>query len=167
MSLGLAEDAYTGTVFLECLVKIIGQQRAVYGCLGLCRREDDGRGAGMLKMDGRDGQPHHGTEMQLKLGEIGGVAKGDHARVVRPWRQFAEDDFALTGQEELNTPDAGTREGFRHLVGHCLGLLQGLVADLIGLPRLAVVAAFLHMTDGRAEQRGPAVLLGNGKQGEL
>ena len=43
VGLGLAEDADAGTVFPQCLVKIIGQQRAVHRCLGLGWREDDSR----------------------------------------------------------------------------------------------------------------------------
>ena len=90
-----------------------------------------------------------------------------HTRVMRTRRQFAEDDLALLRQEELNTPDTCTRQCLCHLVGHHLRLLQCFVTNLIWLPRFAVVAAFLHVTDRRTEQRRPAVLLGHSEQSKL
>ena len=90
-----------------------------------------------------------------------------HSCVVRTWRKFAEDDLALLGQEELNAPDAISGQGFRYLVGHRLCLFQGLIANLIRLPRLTIVATLLHVADRRAEQCWPPVLLGDGEEGEL
>ena len=88
----------------------------------------------MLQMDGGDGQTHHGAEMELKLTEVRGVTEGHHTRVVRTRTELREDHLALFGEEELHAPDTGTCQGLRHLVGHHLGLFQGLVADLIRLP---------------------------------
>ena len=118
-------------------------------------------------MDASNGKAENCTQMKLELREVGGVTEGDHTRVVRTRGQLREDNFALLRQEELHAPDACTRQGFRHLVGHVLSLFQCLVTYLIWLPRLTIVAAFLHMSDGRTEERGPAMLLGDGEEREL
>ena len=47
-----------------------------------------------------------------------------------------------------------------------LGLAQRLLRNGVRHPTLAVVATLLHMTNGRAEERG-TVFLGYGEQGEL
>ena len=47
-----------------------------------------------------------------------------------------------------------------------LCLFQCLWCYLVGLPTLAVVAALLHVSDGRAEER-LAVFLSDGEQGKL
>ena len=39
----------------------------------------------MLKVNACDRQTHDSTEMELKLRQVGGVAKGNHACVVRTW----------------------------------------------------------------------------------
>ena len=120
----------------------------------------------MLKMDGRDVQPHHSTEVKLKLAEIGAMTQRHHTRVVRTGTELREDDLALFGEEELHAPDAVACQGLRHLSSDVLCLLQRLVADGVGHPTLAIVAAFLNVADRRAEDRWP-MFLGNSQQSEL
>ena len=120
----------------------------------------------MFQVDACNREAHHGTEVEFKLAEVGGMAQSDHASVVRTGRKFAEDDFPLLGEEELHAPDTGTSECLSHLVGDMLRLLQRLFGDAVWLPTLAVVAPLLHMTDGRTEERGPLFLC-HGEQGKF
>ena len=44
-----------------------------------------GRSACMLQMNGRNGQTHHCTEVQLKFAEVGSVTKRHHTCIVWTW----------------------------------------------------------------------------------
>ena len=121
----------------------------------------------MLKMNCGYRHSHYGTEMQLKLTQVGGMSECYHTSIMRTWTQLAKDNLALLGQEELNAPDTSTSKGLSYLIGHYLCLLQSLIAYLIWLPRLTVVACLLYVSDWRTEQCGPTILLCNGEQGKL
>ena len=147
MCLGFAEDADAGMVLLESLFEII-----VEGLVALHRREYYSRSTSMLEVNAGDRQPHHGTEMQFKLREVGGVSECHHTGVVRTRREFAEDHLTLLGEEELHAPDTSTGERLCHCSRHLLRLCQCLVTNLVWLPRLTIVASLLHMSDRWAEE---------------
>ena len=129
-------------------------------------REDDGRATIVLQVDAGDRQAHHGTEVKLKLREVGGMTECHHTCIVWTRTQLGEDDLALFGQEELYAPKTSARQSLGHLAGDVLGLLQGCLWNLEWLPTLTVVAALLYVSDRWAEE-GRTILLGNGEESEL
>ena len=117
-------------------------------------------------MDAGDRQAHDGTEVKLELAQVGGVTQGYHTRIVWTWTQLREDDFALLAQEELYAPKSGTGKGLGDFGCYVLGLLQGFLWKLEGLPTLTIIAAFLYVADWWAEE-GRAVFLCDGEEREL
>ena len=117
-------------------------------------------------MDSGDRQAHHGTEVELKLAQVGGVTEGYHTCIMWTRTQLREDNLALLAQEELYAPETGTCQCLGYFAGNVLSLLQSLLWNLEWLPALAVVAALLYVAD-RWTEEGRTVFLGDGEQGEL
>ena len=161
VSLWLTEDADAGVVFLQGIEHVVVQWLGAF-----LWREDDGRTADVLQVDSGDRQAHHGTEVELKLAQIGGVTEGYHTRIVWTRAQLREDHLALLAQEELYAPESGTRQCLGHFAGNVLSLLQCLLWEVEWLPALTVVTALLYVADRWAEE-GRTILLGYGEQGEL
>ena len=156
MGVGLSEDAHSGAVFRECVGEIVFRRAVV-----ILRCEHHCAGSCMFEVDARYGKAHHSAEVQFEFTQVGGMREGYHAGVVRAGAQFGEHNAAV-GKEELHSPYPGSRERRRHFRCHVLRIFQVFLRNLVGLPRFAVVASLLHMSDGRAE-KGGAVFLGNGK----
>ena len=161
VSLWLAEDTDAGVIFLQGIEHVVVQWFGAF-----LWREDHGRTADVLQVDSGDRQAHHGTEVELKLAQIGGVTEGYHTRIVWTRTQFREDHLALLAQEELYTPETCTCQCLGHFAGNVLSLLQSLLWEVEWLPALTVVAALLYVADRWAEE-GRTILLGYGEQGEL
>ena len=117
-------------------------------------------------MDSGDRQAHHGTEVELKLAQIGGVTESNHTCIVWTRTQLREDYFTLLAQEELYTPETSTGQRLGNFAGDVLSLLQSLLWKLEWLPALAVITALLYVSDRWAEE-GRTILLGYGEQGEF
>ena len=117
-------------------------------------------------MDSGDRQAHHGTEVELKLAQIGGVTESNHTCIVWTRTQLREDYLTLLAQEELYTPETSTGQRLGNFAGDVLSLLQSLLWKLEWLPALAVIAALLYVSDRWAEE-GRTILLGYGEQGEF
>src|SRR5688500_15652930 len=83
---------------------------------------------------------------------------------MRPRRHFAEVNL-VASDEQFHTEDAIAAEVLRHGVRDALRFLQRRVAHGLRLPRLAIIAGDLQMTDGRAEA-GLAVVT-HGEQRDL
>ena len=161
VSLWLSEDADAGMILLQRIEHIVVQWLCAF-----LWREDDGRTAYVLQMDSGDRQAHHGTEMELKLAQVGGVTESNHTCIVWTRTQLGEDDLTLLAQEELYTPETSTGQRLSYFAGNVLSLLQSLLWKLEWLPTLAVVAALLYVSDRWAEE-GRTILLGYGEEGEL
>ena len=161
VSLWLTEDADAGVVFLQGIEHVVVQWLCAF-----LRREDDGRTADVLQMDSGDRQAHHGTEVELKLAQIGSVTESNHTCIVWTRTQLREDNLSLLAQEELYAPEAGTGQSLGHFACDVLSLLQSLLWKLEWLPALTVVAALLYVSDRWAEE-GRAILLGYGEEGEF
>lgn len=77
VSLWLSEDADAGMILLQRIEHVVVQWLCAF-----LRREDDGRTADVLQMDSGDRQAHHGTVVELKLAQVGGVTEGNHTCIV-------------------------------------------------------------------------------------
>ena len=85
---------------------------------------------------------------------------------MRTRTELREDDLTLLRQEELHAPETVACKGFCHLICHVLSLLQGFVTDMVRHPALAVITAFLHVTNRWAED-GRRILLSDGEKRKL
>ncbi len=85
---------------------------------------------------------------------------------MRTWRKFRKIDAVFLAQEELHTPDTGTGQSLGHSSGHPLRLAQMFGRNRGRLETFAVIAALLHMADGRTKERR-AMLLRDGQQGDF
>ena len=161
VSLWLAKDADASAVFFQGIKHVVVERLGAF-----LWREDDGRATIVLQVDAGDRQAHHGTEVKLKLREVGGMTECHHTCIVWTRTQLGEDDLALFGQEELYAPKTSARQSLGHLAGDVLGLLQGCLWKLEWLPALTVVAALLYVSDRWAEE-GRTVFLCDGEEREL
>src|SRR5678816_2709969 len=101
--------------------------------------------------------------MQRELGKV--LRDQRHqSRVVRPRRDFAEVD-GVTRDEQLDAEDAVAAELRGDRVRDALGLGERCRAHRLRLPRFAIVAVDLQMTDRLAVSRAAAVT--HGEQGDL
>ena len=120
MGIGLAKDTHTCTFLLEGINKVVGY----YLSLGIILvGKHYCRDTCVLQTYIVDRQSHDGTEVQLKLREVGSVAQCHHARIMRTRREFGE-HHASIGKEELHPPDAVARQGSCHLVCHLPGIIE-------------------------------------------
>ena len=161
MSLRLSEDADAGVVFLQGIKHVVVQWLCAF-----LWREDDGRTADVLQMDSGDRQAHHGTEVELKLAQVGSVTEGNHTCIVWTRTQLRENYLTLLAQEELYAPETSTGQRLGYFAGNMFSLLQSLLWKLEWLPALTVVAALLYVSDRWAKE-GRTILLGYGEESEL
>ena len=143
---GFAKDADVG-VLLTSLFDAAVARRFVGGNGG----EDNGAGADCQLLHAGNGQTEYGAEVQLKLVEVLRAGKRHHARVVRAGRKFGEVNAVFVAEEKLNAPNTCAREGSSYFVGHTAGFCQMLGCDVRRLETFAIIAAALHVANGRAE----------------
>ena len=89
--------------------------------------------------------------MQFEFIEVLRSRQGHHTGIVRARRQFAEVNAVFLADEKLYSPNSGSGQGFGHRFRHTFSLLQVGCAHRSRLEALAIVAIFLHMSDGSAE----------------
>ena len=144
--LRLPEEAELRVGLFQDLIQIAeGQLRTV-------SLDDDGaRGSRTEEADVRDGQTEDSACVE---GELREVLRNHryHARVVRTGRYLAE-YHVVAFDKEFHAEDTATAEGIGDSPRDVLRLRFGSRAHRLGLPRLAVVAVFLHVAD-RLEERG-------------
>ena len=143
---GFAKDADVG-IFLASLFDATVARRFVGGNGG----EDNGAGADCQLLHAGNGQTQHGAEVQLKLVEVLRAGKRHHTRVVRAGRKFGEVNAVFVAEEKFHAPNACAREGSSYFVGHTAGFCQMLGGDVRRLETFAIIAAALHVANGRAE----------------
>ncbi len=90
--------------------------------------------------------------------------KRHHPGVVWSRGDFAEDHL-VAAYEQLHAKQTITSQRQHHLAGDGLGTLEGQVAHLLRLPRLAVIAVFLTMANRSAEMH--AIDSADGEQGVI
>ena len=104
--------------------------------------------------------------MKFKFIEVLRSGQCHHSCVVGAWRQLAEIDTMSFADEELDTPNARTCQGFGDGFGLslCFGKMLGLHGQ--GLKTFAIISTLLYMPDGRTEKRIPIVLC-QGEKGDF
>lgn len=128
VSLWLAEDAYTGALFLEGIHEII-----LRNFLVILVGKDNGRAASVLQTDVVDRQTEDSTEMKFKLGEVCSMSESHHTRVMWTRRKLGEYHSSV-GEEELYAPYTIACERCSDLFSHELCILEVLFRNLIWLP---------------------------------
>ena len=111
--------------------------------------QDNGRSGWAPLLNFGDGKSQNGTHMQCKFGEVL-RNHGDHARIMRAGRDFAENNL-LAFNKEFDSENTAAAEVVGNCFGHVLGCLKGCVTHRLRLPGLLVVAAFLSVADGSAK----------------
>ena len=156
--LGLAEDTHLNVLLSHHLFEI-----AKDNLVAITLNHNSFRCRRTIETYRRNGQTQHRASVQSELRQILRDHR-NHTRVVRTGRHLAEQHLIAT-DEQLHAEDTVTTQRTRNLASDLLSLSDRDVAHRLRLPRLAVVAINLVMTNGF--EHGGTARVTNGEQCNL